>query len=54
MTKYDDVNVCSKCGGRNKTTTVDSIDGVIPLEVKTICTKCGVEDYWVTGFFETI
>lgn len=53
MVEYDNVNYCNKCGSPNEVKIVDSIDGRIPLECYTICSKCGFEDYWATGFFES-
>ena len=54
MTKiqYDNPFTCNKCGGDNNTTIQDSIENIV-TEYITICTVCGFEDYWCTGFFES-
>ena len=49
---FDCVESCNKCGNKNTVVIKDSIDG-LPTECGTLCTVCGFEDYWGTGFFES-
>lgn len=50
--KYDDKLFCVKCGSMNEITVKDRCDNII-CECETLCSECGHEDYWATGFFES-
>lgn len=43
---------CNKCGDVNSITVTDTLGGRL-MECKTKCLKCGFEDYWAHGFFES-
>ena len=52
MTDYHNPESCNKCKGDN--ILIDEIYDVGSLcEAKTKCSKCGFEDYWAYGFFES-
>lgn len=51
-TKYDNKYTCKKCSGGNTIIIKDQINSDI-CECETICSKCGFEDFWAYGFFES-
>ncbi len=56
MNKYDAVDSCNKCGGRNKVVEVDSMwhAGMqVMSEAETECGDCGFMDYWAHGCFQS-
>ena len=50
--KYHCYDSCNKCGDVNDVQVTDSMEGHL-MECKTKCIKCGFEDYWAHGFFES-
>jgi hypothetical protein len=51
MTKYDNVNTCNSCGGKNKLSNESYLDRIQLLECDCTCQECGFFDYWSYGFF---
>lgn len=51
---YDSKLSCNSCGSdsSNNAEIVEVIAGEI-CECKTVCAKCGHNDYWAYGFFES-
>ncbi len=51
--EYHCPETCNKCGHANRLEIVESV-GPMPTEYNTTCMYCGFEDYWVTGYFESM
>ena len=49
---YDDYDKCTKCDGLNNVKITDITAGCV-CEIETICSKCGHEDFWAYGFYES-
>jgi hypothetical protein len=52
MSEYHKPESCNRCRGVNEVISVSSENGVMS-EGKTKCSKCGFEDYWAYGYFES-
>lgn len=51
-TSYQNKKSCNKCGGNNE--ILDTlIDDYVIFEADTKCKKCGFEDHWAEGLFES-
>jgi len=51
--KYDNYQICDKCGGQNNL-TYPIYDGYCISEANTKCIKCGYEAFWAYGFYESV
>ena len=49
---YDDKHYCQVCGNRNYIKVIDMIGSDVS-ECETTCIKCGHNDFWAFGFFQT-
>lgn len=52
MTEYHVKESCNKCAGENELIKPSCEEGYA-YETKTKCTKCGFDDYWAYGYFES-
>jgi len=49
---YHNPNSCNNCRGPNELDERSSDNGIL-YEARTKCTRCGFEDYWAHGWFES-